>query len=977
MTRALLAGLVASLLVRSVFAQGYSPDQAASHMTVPEGIEVKLVASEPTIRQPVCIEFDDRGRLWVIQYLQYPNPAGLSRVKVDRFSRTVYDKMPEPPPRGERGADRITILEDADGDGTPEKAKDFVDGLNITSGLAFGHGGVFVLNPPYLLFYADKNRDDKPDGDPDVLLTGFGLEDAHSVANSLTWGPDGWLYGCQGSTVTANIRGVEFQQGVWRYHPLTKKFELFCEGGGNSWGIDFDPHGNLVYNTNFGGYVMLHAVQGAYYWKQFNKHGGLHNPFAYGYFDHVPHANFKGGHVSVGGIIYHGGSLPEKYHGKYITADLLDHRVWWHDMTPDKSSFKTAQGSELLIANDTWFASTDFTMGPDGAVYVSDFHDQRTAHPDPDAEWDRRNGRVYRIAAKETKPYDGRDISKLSNDELIALLSHQSNWFSRRARRVLADRRDASVYPTLQKMIADGGEKPIAVEALWALYASGGVSSELTEKCLSHPNADVRWWTVRLLGDEEKVSPAVAKRFVELAKTDESLRVRSQLASTAKRLPADDGLAIVEQLVLRDIDANDPHIPMLLWWAVEHHAIPARDRVIGFFTSAAATDAPIARDVIVGRLTRRYAAEGTTAGLDACAALLAKQPLLLPSLDLGLAERSGEKNAKSASLDAVLNVLWRDDTTDDRLIRIFARLGSSAGVQRAMALATDTKQPATLRVAMLELLGEFARPNDVPALLQAMSDAKEPEPLKLATLAALRRFDDARIAPAILAAYASQSPVVRARSVDLMLSRKESALIFVKAVDAGQIAAGDVTMEQLRQVALFQDRELNTLVQKKWGRITGGTPEEKLAEVRRFNNDLRAAAGNPAAGKEVFKTACAVCHKLFDEGGLIGPDLTHANRADRDYLLVSIVDPSSVVRAEHLSFLIRTKDGRVLTGLMVEQSAAGVTLLDAKGEKLTVAREKIDVLKESPVSLMPEGLLTGMKPQELRDLFSYLQGNGK
>src|SRR5688500_916693 len=329
--------------------------------------------------------------------------------------------MPEPPPKGAKGADRITILEDTDRDGDADTAKDFVSGLNIASSLAFGHGGVFVLNPPYLLFYADRNGDDVPDGDPDVLLTGFGIEDAHSVANNLMWGPDGWLYGCQGSTVTANIRGIKFEQGVWRYHPLTHKFELFCEGGGNSWGLDFDPHGHLVYNTNHGGYIMLHAVQGAYYWKAFGKHGPLHNPYAYGYFDHVPHANFPGGHVSVGGVIYHGDSLPEQYRGRFIAADLLDHSVHCCDLTPDGSSFRSAHGGPLLHANDTWFASSDFTMGPDGALYVADWHDQRTAHPDPDAEWDRRNGRIYRISGKGKRFNAGPDYAKLSGAGLVAM----------------------------------------------------------------------------------------------------------------------------------------------------------------------------------------------------------------------------------------------------------------------------------------------------------------------------------------------------------------------------------------------------------------------------------------------------------------------------------------------------------------------------------------------------------------------------
>lgn len=271
-------GLLGVLLLLSLpgaraAAQGLSPEQSLQKLHAAEGFRVELVAAEPLVRQPVAMEFDDRGRLWVIQYLQYPNPEGLQRVQVDRYSRTKYDRIPEAPPRGPRGADRITILEDTDGDGRMDAGRDFVDGLNLATGLAFGHGGVYVLQVPYLLFYADRDRDDVPDGDPEVLLTGFGMEDAHSVANSLTWGPDGWLYGCQGSTVTASIRGIEFQQGVWRYHPVTKSFELFCEGGGNSWGLDFDRQGRLFYSTNYGGYVLVHGLQGGYYVKSFGKHG--------------------------------------------------------------------------------------------------------------------------------------------------------------------------------------------------------------------------------------------------------------------------------------------------------------------------------------------------------------------------------------------------------------------------------------------------------------------------------------------------------------------------------------------------------------------------------------------------------------------------------------------------------------------------------------------------------------------------------
>ena len=539
-------------------AQGYAADDAASHMTVADGFEVQLVAAEPLVRQPVAIEFDDRGRLWVVQYLQYPNPAGLKRVKVDRYSRTVYDQVPDPPPRGPRGDDRITILEDADGDGRADRAKDFVAGLNLASGLAFGHGGVFVLNAPYLLFYADHNRDDVPDADPEVLLSGFGLEDAHSVANSLTWGPDGWLYGCQGSTVTANVRGIEFQQGVWRYHPVSRRFELFCEGGGNSWGLDFDAQGELFYSTNFGGFVMLHGVQGAYYWKNFGKHGALHNPYTFGYFDHVPHAGFIGGHVTDGGIVYQGDLFPPEFRGRYIAADLLGHAVYWHEISPRGSTFASAHGGTLLAANDTWFAPSDVTVGPDGAVYVADWHDARTAHPDPDAEWDRRNGRVYRIQPRGAVRPPTRDLRDASDDELIAELASANEWYVRRARLHLAERAAERSNPQaiekLRAIVSDQFKKPSpaaekhSLEALWTLYCVGGFDDPLAENLLKHASPHIRAWTVRVVGDNCEVSPTIARRFVDLATGDASVLVRRQLASTARRLPPADCLPIVAAL---------------------------------------------------------------------------------------------------------------------------------------------------------------------------------------------------------------------------------------------------------------------------------------------------------------------------------------------------------------------------------------------------------------------------------------------
>ena len=393
---------------------------------------------------------------------------------------------------------------------------------------------MFVLQVPYLLFYADRDRDDVPDGDPEVLLTGFGMEDAHSVANSLTWGPDGWLYGCQGSTVTANIRGIEFQQGVWRYHPLTQRFELFCEGGGNSWGLDFDAHGNLLYTTNFGGFAMLHGVQGGYYWKQFGKHGALHNPYAYGYFDHVPHTNLHGGHVTVGGIVYQGDSLPER-----VSRQVHRRRPARPRRLLARAARRAARRSrprlagDLLLANDTWFAPSDVTVGPDGAVYVADWHDQRTAHPDPDAEWDRTNGRIYRIKPRQAiaEPA-GASWRRCPATSSSTCLADPNDWYVRKARRLLADRRDPDGDSAADERLRFDG--PQRATIIWRSKPCGPCTSAAASttsspnSCLDHRSADIRRWTVRLAGRRrERVAPSLPRGLATLA-ADEPERRRAQ-----------------------------------------------------------------------------------------------------------------------------------------------------------------------------------------------------------------------------------------------------------------------------------------------------------------------------------------------------------------------------------------------------------------------------------------------------------------
>jgi putative membrane-bound dehydrogenase-like protein len=960
-------------------AQGYSPEEALARMKLADGFRARLVASEPAIRQPVTMTFDGRGRLWVIQYLQYPKPAGLEAVKVDKYLRTVWDRVPEPPPKGPRGLDRVTILSDPDEHGRYRKSKDFVTGLNLATGLAIGHGGVWVAQPPYLLFYPDKDQDDVPDGPPEVRLKGFGMEDSHAFANSLIWGPDGWLYGAHGSTVTAHIRGIEFQQGIWRYHPLTKKFELFAEGGGNTWGLDFDRHGNVIAGTNYGGKAMLHQVQGGYYVKGFAKHGPLHNPYTYGYFEHVPYRGFKGGHVTCGGIVYQGDTFPASFRDQYIAANLLSNAIYWHKLHEKASSFTAEFGGELLVANDTWFRPIDCLVGPDGSVYVADWYDNRANHVDPVDNWDKSNGRVYKIEAKGTRPFPKLDLDKKKSDDLVALLAHPNVWYRREARRILAERRDTSVIPRLRADVL-GKRGQIALESLWALYVSGGFEDALARKLLGHADEDVRTWTVRLLGDEKKVSLAMRDALVKLARTEPHPRVRSQLACTAKRLPGPDCLAIVKELLRHSEDVDDPHIPLLLWWAVEDKAVSDPDGVLALLDDRADWQRPLVRTALLERIARRYTAEGSGQGLGRCATLLRSAPgeaerkLLLAGMEKGLEGRILESAPRA--LEDQLQELRRKRPDDLMLLRLVVRLGSRGAYDEVKGRVANAKTPANVQAALLEFLGEVGRKDCVPLLLKVLAEARS-DRVRAAALTALQPFPDPAITAAVLARYPKFSGSLKSRARSLLASRPASALALLKAVDAGKVSPKELPLDQVRQLSGHKGKEIARLVEKHWGKMTPETPGDKQARIRSIALILnRQGLGDPLRGKALFVKHCATCHQLFGEGTKLGPDLTGADRKNRNYLVQHIVDPSAFIRPEFIPHRVDTTDGRALTGLVAEATPSAVTLVDEKNNKTVIPRSKIDEMSASPVSLMPEKLLEEFSDLQLRDLFAYLQGDG-
>jgi putative membrane-bound dehydrogenase-like protein len=992
----LLISLLALAVPTLVLAQGFTPEEAVKRMQVPPGFQVKIAACEPMIRQPLSVEFDERGRMWVLQYLQYPNPAGLKPVKQDQYLRTIWDRVPEPPPKGPKGADRITICYDPDENGRFRKSKDFLSDLNLCSGFCLGNGGVYVLQSPYLLFYADKNNDDVPDNDPEVLLKGFGFDDTHSVANSLQFGPDGWLYGAAGSTSTSKIDDpsgkcktpIEFQQGIWRYHPKTKQFELFSEGGGNTFGLDFDKHGQVIAGTNNGGKAMLHQMQGAYYIKGFSKHGPLHNAHAYGYFDHVPYKNFKGGHVTCGGIVYQGDAYPSEYQDQYIAGNLLSNALYWHKLTPKGASFEAEHGGDFLIANDTWFRPIDCFTGPDGSIFVADWYDKRAAHLDPIDNWDKTNGRIYKIEFKGTKQLEPFDLSKKTSAELLELLKHPNKWWRNEARRLLAEKgADKQTIEALKKWAVE--EKGVlALEALWVLYGAGAVDDALASKLLKHSDEYMRAWTIRLIGEYyraiEKNGTNLLGECADLAQAEQSPIVVAQLAATAKYIPGGYGYRLADLLVWRrDTIPADPALPLMLWWAVESkwqyfelhpfgwmrqeipngspHRLFILERMARL---AAATNSRSLLSLLIGKTVVTDAGPHSAAGINHA---------VLTGIDLGLGATVDE-HLKVPLVDKLrqMNV----GEADPLVPRLLVRLGDEPTYQSVLKQASDAKLPDAERLKKFDLLAEMHKPDALPLLLEVFQSGKG-ESLRAGALTALQAFSDPKVGEVVLALFPRLTGKLRLQAQALLLSRPSSAQALLQLVDNKALDAKQIPPDQVRPVLAFNEPAITKLVEKHWGKLASATPGEKLARIGALNNFMvRNPGGTAMAGKAVFTKSCAVCHTLFGEGGKVGPDLTASDRKNRIYLLTHIVDPSLYIRPEFVSFNITLADGRKLNGLVGESAGESLTLLNVVNDqvqKTVLAKANIDEMFPSPVSLMPEKLLDTMKNEEVRDLLAYLQ----
>ena len=473
-----------------------SPAQAIKKMKVPNGFHVELVASEPAIVNPVAMTFDEKGRIWITESLEYPrHSAG-------------------------PGRDRVKVLESTKGDGAYDKVTVFAEGLNIPSGIAVGHGGVWVANSPDILFYKE-GPDGKAAGKPEVVVTGFGRSDTHELPNSLTWGPDGWLYGLNGvfnpSTVKSNNGNTyRFTCALFRIHPKTREFQLFCEGTSNPWGVAIDNEGSFFVSACVIDHLW-HLAETGYYHRQ----GGSYPPFTWKLGSIVKHRHQRAAYCGI--HYFDSDAYPPEYREKLYMGNIHGNCVNSDELTRDGSTYFGKPRPDFLSANDKWFMPVAQKTGPDGCLYVLDWYDRYHCYQDANRDpkgIDRLNGRLYRIRYKQS-PLGGKfDLGKESDDQLIRRLHSPNVFYRDLAQRLLCERHSPEIRAKLQRLVLDeSGPRKARMHALWSMIGTGSLQADFHLKLLNHPDAGFRAWAVRAAGNSRKVDPAIRARWPPWRKT--------------------------------------------------------------------------------------------------------------------------------------------------------------------------------------------------------------------------------------------------------------------------------------------------------------------------------------------------------------------------------------------------------------------------------------------------------------------------
>ena len=937
-------------------------EQALARMKVTAGFEVKLAAVEPMITQPMAFCWDDRGRLWVAENRDY-------ETRGRGFSAD--------------GNSRILILEDTDGDGKFDTRKVFLEGIPFPAAIAVGFDGLWLGAPPNLLFVPDKNHDDKADEQIEVRLSGWGIQDRHEVLNSFIWGPDGWLYGCQGFATRSTVgkpvgegkifrKGEAFPNnvevkdgqfidgGVWRYHPTKDRFEVVAHGFSNPWGLDFDDHGQIFITACVIPHLWF-VIPGGIYHRQGGKHI---SPYVYDDIKTITDHAHKSAHG--GARIYLADEFPKEYRDRIVMSNIHEHAVLTDILEPKGSGFVGHHGDAPLLANDNAWVGFSVEIGPDGAVYVLDWHDSDICG---NAIHNKDTGRIYRLAPKGLPGKSGLNLAAQSDLELVGLLTHRNDWYSRRARVLLQQRAAAgnlnpAVPAKLWELFKESKTSAHQLRALWALHVTQNLPTARLLPLLDHAEPYVRGWAIQLLGEDKSFDQAALDKLTSMADKDPSPVVRLYLASALQRMPLDQRWAVAENLVGHVEDAADHNIPKIIWYGVEPLVASDAARALKL---AARSKLPLVTSFIARRAIAAKQFEAVAAALvDNTAPAL--RITLMEAMRDGLKSLGRNEVVPPKNWAAVVAALTatNDENVRNLITQISQIFGDSDATAAQLATLKDRAAPVERR---REILLAFSR-DSVAAALPVVLSLLDEAPLRRDAIRALAAFDDPRVERKLLDGYSALSAVEKADAILALSSRRSTAQALVAELKKNTIPKSDVSAFAARQLY----RVIGPSFVEFWGPITQLAADKKT-EMENFKrlltNDVLAKA-SVSHGRAIFERTCTACHTLYGAGGNIGPDLTGSNRANLDYILTEIINPSEVMQESYQLVIVTTRDGRTLSGIVAGEDTQQLTLR-LVGQDTVIAKAEIMSREKSPISMMPEGMLKAFTNDEVRDLIAYLR----
>ena len=956
-----------------------SAEESAKAFSLPEGTKVKVWASEPMVQNPIAMAWDKQGRMWIAENYTY----GSRKVRFDLSLR-----------------DRVIVLSDTNGDGQADTRKVFTDEVQMLTSVEVGHGGVWLMCPPKLLFIPDRDGDLVPDGEPEVMLDGFDVArgNYHNFANGLRWGPDGWLYGRCGHSCPGKI-GVPgmpdelrypIDGGIWRYHPKRKVVEVLAHGTVNPWGHDWDEHGELFFiNTVIG--HMWHMIPGAHYRE--SGSGASQNPLIYERMSqHADHFHydtnlawhksrngaaddFGGGHAHVGMAIYQANHFPVEWRNRLLTWNQHGRRLNRERLKREGSGYVGKHETDVFENSNEWFRGMEVSVGPDGAIYGLDWSDTGECHDHTGVH--RTSGRIYKFFHQKNPVAD---LSILENrfDDLEAVIRHPNVWYFRQFLQNLSvgsltEREKYSIIRICELNFVGRQPTPIRLRAMWGLYAFNKL---ISESYLNHPNEHIRAWLIRLMMDEQPIdtlfgprekalpntSPEFVQKLVQQALTDTSGLVRLTLASALQRLPVESRGELAKALAFRSEDKNDHNIPHLVWAGIIPLVELDPEKLLEV---ARSTEWSNLRTWIARAITER--SKENPVAFAALLKLVGDQTKQADSLLAGI-ERAvlGMKGfLKPAEWDLVRSKLGMNPV----VLKLSVIFGDPQATEEMEKLVVNAKVDSKIRRQALDILIDSDLPN-----LQSLCEKLLTDPeLKVLAVRGLAKYESLGIGEKITNILGEFSKGEQNEVVEILCGRVSWAELLLQEIKVGEISKSVITPYHATQIQALTSDDLNSKLDEAWGTVRTSPKqlEKRKEELRLELTSLDQGEANLVNGRILYDQQCASCHMLYGKGGKLGPDLTGSGRTNLDYLLENIVDPNSAVSADYRMNILHLKDGRVLSGMIAGQDRNSLTLR-MPDSNTVVSKSMIKKRETLSHSIMPKGLLDNLSIKERRDLIAYL-----